>query len=125
MAKAAELVYTGRVFRATDEAAAGLFNYVLPAQEVLPKARALAREIAENTSAMSVALSKALLWRGLSEPDPQAAHLADSRVFLWCARQADVREGIQSFLEKRPPRFTLSPTRDLPEFYPWWKETKV
>jgi enoyl-CoA hydratase/carnithine racemase len=125
MAKAAELVYTGRVFRAADEADSGLFNYLLPADEVLPKAVALAREIADNTSAMSVALSKALLWRGLSEPDPQAAHLADSKVFLWCARQADVQEGIQSFLEKRPPRFTLSPTQDLPEFYPWWKETKV
>jgi enoyl-CoA hydratase/carnithine racemase len=125
MAKAAELVYTGRVFRAADEADSGLFNYLLPADEVLPKALALAREIADNTSAISVALSKALLWRGLSEPDPQAAHLADSKVFLWCARQADVQEGIQSFLEKRPPRFTLSPTQDLPEFYPWWKETKV
>ncbi len=124
-AKAAELVFTGRVFQARDEAGSGLFNYVLPAGQVLDKALDLAREIADNTSAVSVALAKALLQRGLSDPDPQTTHLHDSRVFLWAGRQADAAEGIQSFLEKRPPRFSLSPTRDLPEFYPWWIEPKV
>lgn len=125
MAKASELVFTGRVFRARDEANSGLFNYVLPKDEVLPKAMELAREIAENTSAMSVTLSKALLQRGLSESDPRATHLQDSRVFLWAGRSADAAEGIQSFLEKREPHFKLSPSKDLPDFYPWWVEPKV
>lgn len=125
MAKASEWVYTGRTFTADEEKDSGLFNHVLPTAEVLSKAMAIAREIAENTSAMSVTLSKALLWRGQALPDPQSAHLADSRVFLWAGRQADAREGIQAFLEKRPPKFGLSPTKDLPDFYPWWQEPKV
>jgi enoyl-CoA hydratase/carnithine racemase len=125
VSRAAELLYTGRVFRAEQEAASGLFNYVLPHEEVLPKAMAIAAEIAEQTSAVSVALSKALLWHGLGEKDPQSVHLIDSKCFHWCGRQADALEGIASFLEKRPPRFTMSATANMPDFYPWWKEPKV
>ena len=125
MPKAAELVYTGRVFRAEEEAGSGLFNYVLPREDVLPKAMAIAREIADNTAPVSVALSKALLWHGLMEEDPQSAHLIDSRCFDWCGMQKDAFEGVMSFLEKRVPQFSLSPTEDMPDFYPWWKEPKV
>lgn len=125
ISKATELVYTGRLFRAAEEAKSGLFNYVVPRDEVLSKAMSIAREIAENTSAVSVALSKALLWHGLSEADPQSAHLIDSRCFYWVGRQKDAYEGVESFLEKRPPRFTLRVSSDLPDFYPWWKEPKV
>ncbi|MDZ7697932.1 MAG: crotonase/enoyl-CoA hydratase family protein [Deltaproteobacteria bacterium] len=125
ISKAAELVYTGRVFHAGDEAHSGLFNHVVPAQDVLPRAMELAREIAENTSAVSVALSKGLLWHGLGEEDPQSVHLIDSKCFYWTGRERDAHEGVQSFLDKRAPQFVLSPTRDMPDFYPWWKEPKV
>jgi enoyl-CoA hydratase/carnithine racemase len=125
ISKATELAYTGRVFRADEEAASGLFNYVVPKDQVLSKAMEIAREIAENTSAVSVALNKALLWHGLGEQDPQSAHLVDSRCFYWAGKQKDAREGVLSFLEKRQPAFTMSPSEDMPDFYPWWKEPKV
>ncbi len=125
ISKAAELCYTGRVFPAADEADSGLFNYVVPADEVLGKAMELANEIAENTSAVSVALSRALLWHGLGQSDPQHAHMADSKCIFWTGRQADAYEGVQSFLEKRPPDFKMSAWSDLPDFYPWWTEPKV
>jgi len=123
--KAAEWIYTGRVFRASEEAASGLFNYVVPQGKVLDKAMTIAREIAENTSAVSVALSKALLWHGLAEGDPQSVHLIDSRCFYWMGHQKDSREGVDSFLEKRPPKFGMKVSSDMPDFYPWWKEPKV
>jgi enoyl-CoA hydratase/carnithine racemase len=125
IAKATELAYTGRVFRAVEEADSGLFNYVLPKDRVLSKAMEIAAEIAANTSAVSVALNKALLWHGLGEDDPQSAHLVDSRCFYWVGKQKDAREGILSFLEKRQPNFTMSSSTDMPDFYPWWKEPKV
>jgi len=123
--KAAEFVYTGRVFRAADEIQSGLFNHVVPGDQVITKAMSIAREIADNTSAVSVALCKALLWHGLSEDDPQSVHLMDSRCFYWAMHQKDAMEGVQSFLEKRPPKFAMSTLHEMPDFYPWWKETKV
>ena len=125
ISKATELVYTGRVFRAREEADSGLFNEVVPRNEVLPKAMAISKEIAHNTSAVSIALSKALLWHGLSEDDPQSAHLIESRCFYWAGLQRDAQEGIQSFLDRRPPEFNMKVPLDMPDFYPWWKEPKV
>jgi enoyl-CoA hydratase/carnithine racemase len=125
ISKAAEWIYTGRVFRASEEATSGLFNYVVPKDKVLDKAMTIAREIAENTSAVSVALSKALLWHSLGEDDPQSAHLLDSRCFYWMGHHKDSHEGVESFLQKRPPRFPMKVSSDMPDFYPWWKEPKV
>lgn len=125
MAKATEWVYTGRIFRASEEASSGLFNHVVPKEQVLDKAMAIAKEIAENTSAVSVALAKALLWHGQAEPDPQSVHLIDSRCFFWMGRRKDAYEGIESFLQKRPPQFSMNISSDMPDFYPWWKEPKV
>jgi enoyl-CoA hydratase/carnithine racemase len=123
--KATELMYTGRIFRAKEEAHSGLFNEVLPGDQVLARAMTIAREIAENAAPVSVALTKALIWHGLSEPDPHSVHLIDSKCIYWTGREKDAREGVQSFLEKRAPTFSLRPSRDMPPFYPWWKEPKV
>jgi enoyl-CoA hydratase/carnithine racemase len=125
ISKAAEWIYAGRVFRASEEATSGLFNYVVPRERVLEKAMTIAGEIVENASAVSVALSRALLWHGLGERDPQSVHLIDSRCFFWMGHERDSREGVESFLEKRPPRFGMKPSSDMPDFYPWWKEPKV
>lgn len=121
ISRAAEWVYTGRIFRAGEEAGSGLFSRVVPAAEVLPTALSIACEIARNAAPVSVALSKALLWQGLCERDPESVHLNDSRCFFWAGSQRDAYEGVQSFLEKREPRFSMTPGEDMPDFYPWWK----
>lgn len=120
--QAAEWVFTGRVFDAAEAHAAGLVSRVLPADQVVSAARALAREIADNTSAVSVALSRQLLWRMLGASSPMEAHLLDSKSIFHMGRSADAYEGVSSFLEKRPPKFTMRPSADMPPFYPWWKE---
>jgi enoyl-CoA hydratase/carnithine racemase len=121
IAQAAEWAYTGRVFGAEEARAGGLVSRVLEPEALLPAAQALAREIAENTSAVSVALIRQMLWRMLGAEHPHAAHRLDSLGMWYTGRSADAREGITSFLEKRPPRFTGRPSKDMPPFYPWWK----
>ena len=120
ISRAAEWVYTGRIFSAEEALAGGLVSRIVPPADLLATARGLAREIADNTSAVSVALSRQLLWRMLGADHPMEAHQVDSRAIYWMGSSADAREGVAAFLEKRPARFTLRPSVDMPEFYPWW-----
>ena len=120
IAQAAEWAYTGRVFSADEAHAAGLVSRVTAPEALLPAARELAREIAENTSPVSVALIRQMLWRMLGADHPREAHRIDSLGMWHTGRSADAREGVTSFLEKRPPHFTGRPSKDMPSFYPWW-----
>ena len=122
ISRAAEWVLTGRVFPAEEALAGGLVSRVVAPEALIDTARDLAHEIADNTSALSVALCRQMLWRMLGADHPMEAHKVDSRAIYWMGQSADAREGVQAFLEKRPARFTLRPSADMPEFYPWWEE---
>jgi enoyl-CoA hydratase/carnithine racemase len=120
--QALDWMLSGRVFDAQEALAGGLVKQVLPPAELLPAARAWAREIAANTSAVSVALTRQMLWRMLGADHPMEAHKIDSRGIQKMGRSPDAYEGVASFLEKRPARFTMRPSRDMPDFFPWWPE---
>ena len=122
ISRAAEWCFTGRVFGADEALAAGLVRSVHPDGELLDAAYALAGEIAASTSPVSVTLTRQMLWRMLGEPHPMAAHRVDSAAIDTLGRGADVREGVASFLEKRPPHFPSRVPDDLPPFTPWWEE---
>ena len=124
MQRAAEWVYTGRVFTADEALAGGLVARVVAPEALLDTARQLAREMADGTSAVSVALSRQLLWRMLGADHPMEAHQVDSRCLYWLGKSADTYEGVRAFLEKRPARFSMRPSTDMPDFYPWWGERK-
>lgn len=120
--KAAELLLTGRVFGVQEAVACGLINEVLPPERLIPRAREIAMDIASNTSSVSVALSRQLLWKMGCANHPLEANKIESKAFAWMLQQPDSREGALSFLEKRPPHFTMKPSTDMPSFYPWWEE---
>ena len=120
ISQAMEWVATGRVFSAQEALAGRLVSRVVPHAELIPTARALAREIAEHTSAVSVALSRQMLWRMLGADHPMAAHELDSRLIHAMGSSPDAYEGVQSFLAKRPAKFTMRVSTDLPQPYPWW-----
>lgn len=122
ISKASEWVMTGRLFGADEALAGGLVSQVLAAEDLLPEARRIAREIVENTSAVSIALSRQMLWTMLTADHPMEAHKIESRGVSHMKATQDGYEGVASFLEKRPARFTLKPSVDMPPHFPWMKE---
>ena len=122
ISRAAEWVYTGRILSADEAASGGLVRTVYAPDELLPAARALAREIADNTSGVSVALSRQMLWRMLGADHPMQAHRVDSRAIQLRGRSADAHEGVTSFLEKRPANFSDSVAASLPDVFPEWQD---
>jgi enoyl-CoA hydratase/carnithine racemase len=120
ISRAMEWVSTGRVFSAQEGLEGGLLRSLHPGAELLDAARALAREIAENTAPVSVALARQLMWRMLGAEHPMLAHRADSRGMVARGQSADAVEGITAFLEKRPARFPDRVSDGLPEIMPGW-----
>ncbi|WP_042463171.1 crotonase/enoyl-CoA hydratase family protein [Neobacillus dielmonensis] len=122
--KATELVLTGKIISADEALTMGLVNQVVAPEELLGAAETIAKEIAENTSAISVTLSRQLMWRMLGADHPYESHKIESKMIHWTGQQADVKEGITAFFEKRKPNFPMNVSTDLPSFYPWWKTNK-
>jgi enoyl-CoA hydratase/carnithine racemase len=120
ISRAMEWVSTGRVFSAQEALDGGLVRSLHPADELLPAARALATEIAQNTAPVSVALARRMMWRMLGAEHPMMAHRADSRGMFYRGQSADAAEGITSFLEKRPARFPDRVSEGLPDIMPTW-----
>jgi len=120
--QAAEWVFTGRVFGAQEALDGRLVRSIHPPEELLPTARALATEIAENTAPVSIALSRLMMWRMLGADHPMEAHRVDSRAILMRGRSDDAREGVNSFLEKRPAEFPVKVSDGLPDIFPGWKD---
>jgi enoyl-CoA hydratase/carnithine racemase len=122
ISRALEWTLTARVFRADEALAGGLVRSVHPADEVLTVAKALAEEMAANTAPVSAVVSRALLWRMLGEDHPMAAHRVDSQAIYELGRAPDAMEGVTSFLQKRPPEWSMKPSTDMPDVWPWWEE---
>jgi len=122
ISQALEWTYSGRVFSAQEALAGRLVSKVVPPAELIPAARAIAKEIVDNTAPVSVALIRQMMWRMLGADDPMEAHKIDSRGIYERGRSADVKEGVVSFLEKRPAKFGDKVSNDMPPYYPWWDE---
>ena len=122
--KALEWTFSGRVFSPEEAKEGGLIRSIHPADKLLEEANKIAQEIVENTSAVSVAMTRQMLWKLLGADHPMEAHKVDSRAIYELCQGGDAKEGVESFLEKRSPEFPSKVSEDMPEFYPWWEERK-
>jgi enoyl-CoA hydratase/carnithine racemase len=122
MQQALEWCYTGRVFGAQEALDGGLVRSLHEPDDLLPAARALAREIVDNTAPVSIALTRQMLWRNAGASHPMEAHKSDSRAIMFRGAQGDAKEGVASFLEKRAPQYPNSVSSDLPDIWPEWVE---
>jgi enoyl-CoA hydratase/carnithine racemase len=120
MQTALEWCYTGRVFPAQEALDKGLVRSLHAPEDLLGAARALAREIADNTAPVSVALTRQMMWRMAGADHPMQAHRADSRAIQARGAAADAKEGVTSFLEKRPAAYPNRVSTDLPDIWPAW-----
>src|SRR3954447_17210035 len=123
IAQALDWCFSGRVFGADEALEGGLVSRVVAPGELIATARQIARSYSEKTSPVSVALIRQMMWRMLAASHPMEAHRIDSRAMFHRGRGADVKEGIASFLEKRPPRFTDTVSGHMPDL-PWGDEPR-
>lgn len=122
ISQALQWCYSGNVFPAQEALAGGLVKSLHEKEDLLSAARAIAEDIRDNTAPVSVALVRQMMWRMLGADHPMEAHKIDSRGIYYRGRSADAKEGVQSFLEKRPAQFSGKVSSEMPEFFPWWDE---
>jgi enoyl-CoA hydratase/carnithine racemase len=120
--KALELCYSGKIISAKEAEDINLVSEVLPKEQLLDRALAVANEFTAESSQISIALTRQMMWRMLGADDPMEAHKIDSRGVFELGQSGEAIEGVKSFLEKRPPSFPGKVSKDMPSFYPWWDE---
>ena len=120
--KALELCYSGKIISAKEAENINLVSEVLPKDQLIDRALAVANEFTAESSQISIALTRQMMWRMLGADDPMEAHKIDSRGVFELGQSGEAIEGVKSFLEKRPPSFPGKVSKDMPSFYPWWDE---
>ena len=120
--KALELCYTGKVISAEEAKEIRLISEILNQDKLIDRALEIAKEFTAESSQISIALTRQMMWRMLGADDPMEAHKIDSRAVFELGQSGEAIEGVNSFLEKRPPSFPGKVSKDMPSFFPWWDE---
>ena len=120
--KALELCYTGKIISAEEAKEIRLVSEILNQDKLIGRALEIAKEFTAESSQISIALTRQMMWRMLGADDPMEAHKIDSRAVFELGQSGEAIEGVNSFLEKRPPSFPGKVSKDMPSFFPWWDE---
>jgi enoyl-CoA hydratase/carnithine racemase len=115
---ALEWIYSGRVFDAQEAKDKGLVQSLHAPDDLMPAAMEFARKLTEKSAPVAVAVSRRMVWSMLGAPHPMYAHRIDSRGIQTRGASADVKEGVESFMEKRDAHFPNRVSSDIPDIFP-------
>ena len=119
---ALKLCYSANVIDAKTAKEINLISEITSQENLISRALQISDEFTKETSSISIALTRQMLWRMMGADHPMEAHKIDSRAVYALGKSGEAVEGIKSFFEKRPPEFPGKITEDMPDFYPWWDE---
>ena len=119
ISKALEWSYSGELLDASDAYEAGLVSYLVEPSELMDKAIQIANKLIKESSPVSIALTRQMMWSLSSTSTPEEAHIIDSKVIDSRGSSGDAAEGVMSFLEKRNADYPNKISSDMPSIFPW------
>jgi enoyl-CoA hydratase/carnithine racemase len=123
ISRALELTYSGRIIDAQEALQLNLVSSIHDSEKLLSNALDITKKMVQNSAPVSISLTRQMLWRSLESSGPYDAHVIESKAIDSRGASEDAKEGVSSFLEKRPAEFKNKVSSDMPEFFPWWKDT--
>ena len=123
ISRALELTYSGRIIDAQEALQLNLVSSIHDSENLLSNAVDIAKKMVQNSAPVSISLTRQMLWRSLESSGPYDAHVIESKAIDSRGASEDAKEGVSSFLEKRPAEFKNKVSSDMPEFFPWWEDT--
>ena len=123
ISKALDLTFSGRIIESHEALDISLISSIHKPKNLIDDAIRIARELVEKSAPISIAITRQMLWRSFGQSDPYDAHVIESKAIDSRGASDDAKEGVNSFLEKRPAKFKNLISSDMPEFYPWWDDT--
>ena len=123
ISRALELTYSGRIIDAQEALQLNLVSSIHDSENLLSNAVDITKKMVQNSAPVSISLTRQMLWRSLESSGPYDAHVIESKAIDSRGASEDAKEGVSSFLDKRPAEFKNKVSSDMPEFFPWWKDT--
>ena len=123
ISRALELTYSGRIIDAQEALQLNLVSSIHDSEDLLSIAVDITKKMVQNSAPVSISLTRQMLWRSLESSGPYDAHVIESKAIDSRGASEDAKEGVSSFLGKRPAEFKNKVSSDMPEFFPWWKDT--
>ena len=123
ISRALELTYSGRIIDAQEALQLNLVSSIHDSEKLLSNALDITKKMVQSSAPVSISLTRQMLWRSLESSGPYDAHVIESKAIDSRGASEDAKEGVSSFLEKRPAEFKNKVSSDMPEFFPWWEDT--